>query len=156
MSCTLATARRITVTAATALLPSALAAICAAPARIAVTSPDADTRATVVSLLDQNTVRSSSGRATSSNTRAWSAVLLPSTSESVAGVTDTDPTGASTGVGAVMSETPAHACSTTSIGSSENHHDSHRDRRCRERPAGDAARSNTQRDPITTRVGRER
>ncbi len=107
----LATARRDTLTTAIALLPSADTDTRAVPARSAATSPVAVTRTTAVSLLDQSNGRSLSGRPNSSNSRACNTALPPSTTDAAVGDTVTELTGTSSGLGAVISLTPAQAVS---------------------------------------------
>ena len=103
------TARRVTVTEAVALFPSADTAMRAFPERTACTCPSDVTRATVESLLDHVSGRDESGCPSSSNSSARSAAASPSASVSTPGTSETVPTGSVSGVGVVISLSPAHA-----------------------------------------------
>jgi len=112
VSCTLATARVVTTTRAVALRPSILAAMVADPLRTAVTTPTDDTRATLESLLDHATRRSTTARLASSSAVACNATVFPSLSTNCSSESVTVATGVSSGRGPVRSPTPRHALMT--------------------------------------------
>ncbi len=79
----------VTVTVDAPLLPSAVPVIVADPTLRAVTRPAVSTEATVISLLDQTTVRSLSGTPAASSATAVSCVRAPGTASMCGGVTTT-------------------------------------------------------------------